>query len=475
MSIHLNRQILFQNAKNSHFQTLQRAHPVLFAVASFSQEELADMDPDLPQWVFDEIRACSNDEYMRILLIRAGIEPNPGPGLFDRALKIRSKKRVTRRKPVARGQIPLNRARQTPNRKLSVRGSDQDVYISKREYVGQFAATTTGFGLMGVSAATPGYDGNPNCASLFPWLSAVAGAFEKYTFSKLEFELKGAAAATVGGNFLAAWDYDYDDAPSANSLQLLSNKSSIRCSPFETARLSLDTKRMNMDMPSRYVLRPGRVGPEARTTYCGYLMLASEGVPVGTSVALYINYTVRLMIPCLENNQLQTFLTTTTGDPSTTLYRLMPLGSISPGPMTLVTPGVNNVPPVIIPSVGAPLTMINLGNASQGIMNLSSVDVVTGVTPSTLAPGTYIDAAAIDRNGSVLGYVSTISPAGTRTCGASVQTEWSTASAPIASLLDIALTNLKSSYPTVAYLAPFVARAVAWGAGTKLWTMNYQV
>lgn len=479
-NFNVNTTQLFDQARAARIPTLAQAHPILNALVHFSNEELFEMDPRLPQWVADQIRACSRNDYMRKLLILAGIEPNPGPMTLSNRFTALKRKRTQKQnkqksKPKqSRGPVPLNRARGTPNRSMSIRGNSQDVYITKREYIGQFASTATGFHLIGLSGATPGYDGNPACPAMFPWLSTIAGAFEKYSFSRLRIELVGAASAMVGGNFYAAWDYDYDDPVPANGMLLLSNTSSIRCSPFETAGFDVDTRRMNSDLPTRFVMRAGRLSAEPRTTYCGYLVVGAENVAVGTSISVWINYTVKLSIPTLESPAIQTFSTTLAADAGTGNYRLMPGGALTPGPITAVVPGVNNVPPVTIPGVGQPSNMLALGNVSTGLLTLLSADTVTGSTPTTVVPSVYADAALIDRAGATIGYLSDAAIGGDRATGAANPTSWTVTGASINSLLSVAIGKVKLAFPGVVYLAPFIAKTVTpWAAGNKQWTINY--
>jgi hypothetical protein len=351
------------------------------------------------------------------------------------------------------------------------------ILVSHREFIGTLTSTaSTTFQLLGLSANTPGYDGNPACSFLFPWLSNIAGNYEKYRFTKLEFDFKTSNPTTLGGRVYAAWDYDYDDAVVTNIQSLLQNSTSYDGPVWSDFTLKVNTRQMALDQPFRYVSRPTRQDPEPRTAYCGYLMVAAEAS--NASFGMWVNYTVELCIPCFDNFEVQSIIGSNTFSNSTSAgYRTANFSRIEPGPIRLAVPGVNGVPTVA--SVGSdPVTaLLDIGNARMGTLDLDSCDVVGTLTPTQACPGVMGEVAILDSGGNRLNFMSTIgtTPAlkWRTTTGSTLSGAWGTASQPIRTLTSFTLSGLFSVYPQAKYLLPMVFSTTAWQAGNKLWNAYY--
>lgn len=343
------------------------------------------------------------------------------------------------------------------------------ITVNKREFIGNLLTTTTDFHLLGLTTQNPGYDGNPACRNLFPWLSIIAPGYEKFRFTKLKFETRGTAAATTPGRIYVAWEYDYDDPVATNSVQLMANSTAVDAAPWGASTVSVDTSLLNQDLPSRYVQRANRMS-EPRTTFCGYLQIAAEGVPAGVSIGLFVDYTIELSIPTLES-------------PSTTYieggdmvagsgnYRTFDGFPVSAG-STIVRSGVAGVPVLIDPGT----TSFNQALDLSATM-AKSFEFVCKMNDTGKAPidflNTYADVCVFDSAGSKLGYATAAENRVTAMSPTTLNSGWSTQNNYFNALINFGLSHLLAIYPTAKYLAPVVVAGTnIFGTGQKKWTVN---
>jgi len=52
---------------------------------------------------------------------------------------------------------------------------------------------------------------NPSTASVFPWLSQIAGAYEKYSINSMSFEYVPSCSTLADGILYLAFDHDPSD------------------------------------------------------------------------------------------------------------------------------------------------------------------------------------------------------------------------------------------------------------------------
>jgi hypothetical protein len=77
-----------------------------------------------------------------------------------------------------------------------------------------------------------GYRINPGLKQVFPWLSTIANSFERYRFSKLEFEYVPRVGYNSQGSVYFGIDYDVKEDLPANEQQMCAYEGSIEAPPY---------------------------------------------------------------------------------------------------------------------------------------------------------------------------------------------------------------------------------------------------
>jgi len=298
---------------------------------------------------------------------------------------------------------------------VSGRGQDT-ISIKRKEFVGSFTnGGTTSFALTTISSATPGYDLNPGCSIMFPWLSNLAGSFERFRFNRLNVTVIPSQSTATAGRYYAAIDYDYDDSVAISKVQLMGNRTAAEAPVWQEIQLSAIPSELHRDMPAKYVSLNTRTNYiEARTAYCGFLMFATD-TPVANCVFdVWVDYHVDLISPVNDTALVQDSYTgaalattpyLTVGASGTNVGQL-PLTLSVPGFVKIVTPGSGGVPTLAIDTGHSASYALDLaGCGGQGKLDIVSVAAATGVTPTT-AFGTnklIQDAVVYNSAGTALG------------------------------------------------------------------------
>lgn len=155
--------------------------------------------------------------------------------------------------------------------------------------------------------ATTAYNINPGQASTFPWAAKIAGLYEKYRFSQLEFyyrrEVSEFSTNGAAGKVMLSCDYDASDSPPTTKQQVedtVPHADGMPCT--ERITLRLDCRAMSRQ-DSMYV-RPGvqPVNTDIKTYDAGIFYVSTYGC-ANTSVVgeLRVRYRCELMVPVLEN------------------------------------------------------------------------------------------------------------------------------------------------------------------------------
>lgn len=367
----------------------------------------------------------------------------------------------------------------------------QDKYVvRRREFVGTATnGSTTAFTLSSVSASTPGYDLNPSESQTFPWLSQMAGCFERYRFNRIKFEFVPSQATATAGRYYAAVDYDYDDALPTSKQALLGNMSAVEAAIWQPSSLTLQSQQLNRDLPYRYVSCTTRGAyVENRTTYAGFLMVAFDTTAANCLVDIWVEYEVEFVTPVYDTAFVQDM--SMTGVPPSTTAVTAALGTsfvAQPPPMTAVPTGavtlVNvtspGVPTLTVPNVGGvgytPSYALDLKDVvGRGLLSLWSRSSVTGVTPATiLAAGFLFKAALFNSAGTFLNFAELLDTNNSFSVGVTDGSLLSTATNPVVATQSINLRNLQTVAPTARWLVYFLVATAALGAGTSGWGMKY--
>jgi len=358
-----------------------------------------------------------------------------------------------------------------------VNGSNS-IRIARREYVGAVVAPATGFNLTAVSTQAYGYDFNPSCSSLFPWLSKIAPCYERFRFNKLAFKLVSRMPTSTFGSMYMAVDYDFDDEVPTDATTMLGNITAIGSNIWQNVELVCDPKSLNRDMPYRFINASGRSVVDNRTAFAGYLMIAILVNALPANIELWVEYDVELVTPCLdvlihqEVPYASTFPAATAVVPAhgAGFYNKIPLanGTMTAGPCKVVVPGSNGVP-VLNTVLGGVQMAYDLAmrippQYRAGIIKLLVKYLVTGVTPSTILGGnTTVVHQVFDAAGTYLSNLTTIGAV--PLSGPTTPADIATAGHTVQHKTDIDLDSLLYNLPTAAYIASHITSGGALGAG----------
>lgn len=406
--------------------------------------------------------------------------------------------------PVARSTIEHSQpARITNPRNGAVR-------VARREFCATVTnGSNTTFTLDANTSASPGWDFNPAVSSMFPWLSQIANAYERFKFHKLSFELVASQATSTPGRVYLAIDYDWDDEVPANKAQMMGNMSAQEAPVWSNLRIVADPRSLMRDMPYKFVNTAGRVVySEPRTAYAGFLIIGFDTTQTDCRWDLWVDYDVELEVPVVEN--LGATLSTPIGDePSSPSYvttvtpwhQASGTGSWASYDMAFpvwtanrftgnlireVFSGIADVPTLATPSF---LTLGGLGQPWGAALDIARLGLrhwltfegylkAPGTTPSTIITnGTKANAVVYDALGAVLGTL--LSATGTPTAGLNCvdnackakPAELTTTDKAARALLSFSLEAVKTAFPTARYLMPFFmvgTGASLHGSGAKV-------
>jgi hypothetical protein len=247
----------------------------------------------------------------------------------------------------------------------------------------------------------------------FPWLSNVAQCFEKYKFQKCEFTLISAQATTSAGRVYLAADPDWDDPVPPNKTAFMGLSTAVEAGVWETLTLKIPIKRFNEGFPWRYCNSSNRIGTgEPRTAFCGFMVIATD-IPATVNYTwdLWVDYTVELSMPTMEENILgETFsdVSGRTSDSFSRIYPAFPLGNTGGleviNGVTAGTISTSNPNLIRVPKSGTGLVNVEveMGRAAQSVLAM-------------MGAGHKIDCNGYDSNGNCVSTLSSyaVSPGGT--------------------------------------------------------------
>lgn len=266
---------------------------------------------------------------------------------------------------------------------------NEGIVIKKREFARSVSLNSSGFTIVPPSASIPGFDLNPANAILFPWLSTIAGSYEKYSFESLSFEIVSSCPTSYPGRMYAAFDYDYDDNVPVEKAAIMANKTSADFPVWNTGKLVIDPKILNCDIPWRYTSMNSRLnGVEPRTVYGGFLILATDQ-PVTNQLTfdIWVDYVVRLKIEV--GDSLSPFVASPAAG-NVTLnqlsYATIPFTPTSGANfLTSVTAGTNGVP-LCGQTPGTTIFMLTPDRPDATLDLSVATSAPSGSTPVQLAP-----------------------------------------------------------------------------------------
>lgn len=368
--------------------------------------------------------------------------------------------------------IPAARAAIIAKRRPQVRSSTNGVEVAHSELCGEVSMNFSAFSLTPLSAATPGYDINPRCAALFPWLSRIAANYEQYRFSSLRFRLVSAQPSTASGRVYMAVDYDYDDPVPTTLSSMMSNHTALDASVWQEVALDVDAADLHKDMPWKYVLSPKRLDPEPRTVFGGFLLIGGAGMAATTTYNLWVDYVCRLQIPQLDTetyfdaNPPETACTAVTFADGTGAFVGSPPILASPPGVEEVVPGMGTTPVLARGSVLYTAAW-DLASSWVAEIGVKMLLMELGVTPANVllkAPAIKFD--IFDTAGALVLQIASDSLYALRdTIGPQTAGEINTVSKNLVARAILYVNAIRSDYPTARYIVPFFSSNLVIGAG----------
>jgi len=361
--------------------------------------------------------------------------------------------------------------------------STNSIRIHRREFVGTASngSTVNTFTVTPLSQNIPGYDFNPSCSTMFPWLSGMAKCYERFRFHSLKFEFVPSNATTTAGRYYAAVDYDYDDAVALSQQNFMANVTAVEAPVWQSSSMSCDPNALHRDMPYRFVSFTQRgLNVESRTMFGGYLMIGFHTPTTGCLIDIWVEYDIELVTPVLDEDIIQDVpISQSTAVTDLTTAS----GAVYWGPQNITDTFAGNGPVTKVSSgvAGCPNFSLSLGGSLQQLkdgLDISKMDfkgalrmvaqaAIAGVTPASIIGTNLLNTvvAIFDSFGSYLGVVHSM-PRTITTAGPVTQSELSTAGKYARWDINLPLKDFKTYYPTARYLVPYFFSAVAaLGAG----------
>lgn len=143
---------------------------------------------------------------------------------------------------------------------------------------------------------------NPGLSGSFPWLSTVAGSYERYRFRKLRLHYLTRTSTATAGSILMAHEYDPSDAPPETEAQLGSFLG-VRSGPA-WADLECEAD-MDLAFPAgpyeKKIIREGPVSDQSAD--CAHFHFGTVDFAGSTGIGrLYVEYEVDLINPQISDS-----------------------------------------------------------------------------------------------------------------------------------------------------------------------------
>lgn len=310
---------------------------------------------------------------------------------------------------------------------------------------------------------------HPGNQKLFPWMSSIAPAYEKYRFTQCAMVLESSAPTTASGFVYLAFDTDPVDARPTSVGDMMANAMSSSGTVWEGCSLKLDCAAINQGIPWRYTA--SIAANEPRTTYAGSVLVAGSGLSGEFSFNLILEYTLEFSVeqPPYARAQ-ETYSTWVT--PTSGWTTPVSLNTTFRGPLRVVQ-GASA--PVF---TGIPIELDTTSPSAYDFTNLSrglgrlTLDVSGGTpTPQTLLESlTRVEGLLMNSDGSFLDTLSSVGcPVGSGPFDLSLR---ETPGAKYISNLTFSISQLLSAYPTARYIIP-VVMALTEGSVSKRFGMRF--
>lgn len=168
--------------------------------------------------------------------------------------------------------------------------------ITHSEYLGDITSTT--------AFTVANYTINPANAATFPWLSTIAGNFEKYRFRGLVFSYRtlsseyNASSQSLGA-VIAAAQYDVYDPPFASKQIMENYATAVSTKPSNSLFFGVECKPSSTACPELYIRnQPNSTLGDNRMYDLATFAIATQGMPNSyTAGELWVSYDIDLFYP----------------------------------------------------------------------------------------------------------------------------------------------------------------------------------
>jgi len=150
---------------------------------------------------------------------------------------------------------------------------------------------------------------NPGNVGSFPWLQAVAQAYQEYEFLGLVYEYRTMSSDALNstntalGQVIMGFEYNVNQKLPTTKQEIEQLMGSISVKPSSNARMAVDCRRKSNVIPTLYIRNNSALQDDARFENLGYLVIATNGFQ-GSLVncgELWCHYVVRLRKPIIPN------------------------------------------------------------------------------------------------------------------------------------------------------------------------------
>lgn len=189
---------------------------------------------------------------------------------------------------------PAALAQNYRNQNPVIRSKAKETRIQHCEYIADLPKSATAN--FSVPYAFPIQPGNP---ATFPWLSAIASAYEMYRINSMRFFIRSVNASSTSGGVYMAISYDADDASPTTKQIMLAEESSMAGTFWSPMALSYIISR-GKPYNERFTAIETPTGQPKKLYSAGTLYIGCDGNSTNVVGDLYCEYDITLISPSLQ-------------------------------------------------------------------------------------------------------------------------------------------------------------------------------